>query len=235
MLRRAHFIRRSLPNFLVELALIIIGVLSALAVENFRESVAERRKEREYLLALREAVQSDTAVTRKEIQRCFNKQKACAIFLQLADGNKPKEIPQDQFEDMVASVVMLIDPVYNTATYEDLKSSGNLKILSNSDLRNAVISYYADLYKTSTRFTEMATQTSYNEEFTDVLDPEEFSFDKEISQSKVIGQLKNDERSKLYLKRLQKRVMAMKSAFIYQLLPKSLDLLDKLNLEISKR
>ncbi len=155
--------------------------------------------------------------------------------MQLADGNKPKEIPQDQFEDMVASVVMLIDPVYNTATYEDLKSSGNLKILSNSDLRNAVISYYADLYKTSTRFTEMATQTSYNEEFTDVLDPEEFSFDKEISQSKVIGQLKNDERSKLYLKRLQKRVMAMKSAFIYQLLPKSLDLLDKLNLEISKR
>ena len=234
MLKRHYWIRRSLPNFLAELLLIVIGVLSALAVENFRESVAERRKEHEYLLALRDAIQSDTAVTRMEIQRCFSKQNACSVFLQLTDDAERKEIPQEQFEDMIASIVMLIDPVYNTATFEDLKSSGNLKILSNNELRNAVISYYAILYKTTTRFTEMATLTSYNEEFTDLLDPKEFAFEKEISQAEIIQELKKNERSRLYLKRLQKRVMAMRNAFIYQMLPKSLDLLDKINLEISK-
>lgn len=234
-MKRVISFRRTFSNFFVELLLIILGVLSALAVENFRESIADKRREHEYLLALRDAVQSDTAVLKKETQRCFSKQNACATFLQLIESDEPREIPQDKFDDMTASIMMLIDPVYNTAIYEDLKSSGNLKILSNNDLRNSVISYYADLYKTSGRLADWALSTSYSEDFTDLLDFEEFSFDKEISQAKIIGRIKKNENAKLYLKRLQKRIIVMRNTFIYQMLPKSLEVLDKINLEISKK
>ncbi len=235
MLKRTGYFRRTFSNFFVELLLIILGVLSALAVENFRESISDKTKEKEYLLALRDAIQSDTAVIKKETQRCFSKQNACAVILQLVEGDTQAEIPQDKLEDMTASIVMLIDPVYNTAIYEDLKSSGNLKIISNNELRNSVISYYADLYKISDRFSEMALFTSYNDDFTDLLDIDEFSFDKEISQARIIGKIKTNENAKLYLKRLQKRIMVIRNLFIYQMLPNSLNLLDKINLEISKK
>ncbi len=235
MLKRTRSFRRTFSNFFVELLLIILGVLSALAVENFRESIADKKKEREYLLALRDAVQSDTAVLKNETQRCFSKQNACAVFLHLIEGEKQNEIEQDKFDDMTQSIVMLIDRVYNTTIYEDLKSSGNLKILSNNDLRNAVISYYSELYKTSGRLSERALLTSYNEEFTDLLDFEEFSSDKEISQTKIIDRIKKNENAKLYLKRLQKRIVIMRNAFVYVMLPNSLELLDKINLEISKK
>ena len=191
--------------------------------------------EHEYLFALRDAIQSDTAVLKRETQRCFSKQNACATFLQLVEGEKQDAIPQEKFDDMTASIVMLIDPVYNTAIYEDLKSSGNLKIISNIDLRNSVISYYADLYKTSSRIADVAITTSYNEDFTDLLDVDEFSLDKEVSQTKIIGRIKKNENTKLYLRRLQKRIIIMRNTFIYQMLPKSLELLDKINLEISKK
>ena len=138
----------------------------------------------------------------------------------MIENEKQDKIPQEKFDDMTASIVMLIDPVYNTAIYEDLKSSGNLKILSNNDLRNSVISYYADLYKTASRISDMALSTSYSEDFTDLLDVEEFSFDKEISQTKIIERIKKNESAKVYLKRLQKRIIIMRNTFIYQMLPK---------------
>ena len=235
MPKKSGYFRRTFSSFFIELLLIILGVLSALAVENYRESITEKKKEKEYLVALRDALQSDTAVIKREIQRCFSKQNACVIFLQLVETNKPVEIPQEKFEDMTTSIVMLIDPVYNTAIYEDLKSSGNLKIISNNDLRNSVINHYADLYKVSQRLTESAPLTAYNENFTDLLEVEEFSFDKEISQAQFVAKLKRNENSRLYLERLQKRMIVMRNLFIYQMLPKSLDLLDKINLEISKK
>jgi len=231
---KSAYFRRTFGNFFVELLLIILGVLSALAVENFRESLAESKKEKEYLLALRDAIQSDTAVIKKEIQRCFSKKNACTVFLQLTEGNSQQEIPQDKFDDMAASIMMLIDPVYNTAIYEDLKSSGNLKIISNTELRNSVISYYADLYKISDRFGDLALFTSYNENFTDLLDVDEFSFDEELSQGKIISRIKGNENAKIYLKRLQKRTLVIRNLFIYQMLPESLDLLDKVNQELEK-
>ena len=67
---------KTFSNILIELFLIITGVLSALAVENYRQSIQDKKTEKDYLISLKVALQTDTAMLNRSIQKCYLKQKA---------------------------------------------------------------------------------------------------------------------------------------------------------------
>lgn len=221
---------KALSGILIELFLIFVGVLAALAVENFRQLAQEKRAEQVYLLGFRDAIRADTAMIKSEIQRCYLKLKASSELLKLADSRQVAS--EEEFEEMITLVIMLINPTYETAIYEELKASGNIQIVSSEELRNAIISYYVLVDRTNEFYMASITEFGYNELFTDLIDTEEFALERPFSQTVIIDRLRKSQEGKRYLQRLQKRIITLHNSLFYTQLPRAHDLLDKLNREL---
>lgn len=230
---RKIFQNKSLGNILLQVILIFIGVLAALAVENFKDSVADRQREKEYLLAFRQALTSDTASINVELMRCHEKLMASKEMLQLIETNKI--ISPEDFDALSTSIIMLIHPIYNLAIYEDLKSSSNLRLITNSSLRTAIVLHYSQLNDLTQIQLPIEVNIAYNHAYTDLLDYEEFTFEKESNPRIIIERIRKDDRARLYLKQMQKDVTTLRNMLLHSVLPKSLDLLDKINEEINNR
>lgn len=230
---RTVFQNKALGNILLQVALIFIGVLAALAVENYKNSVADRQREKEYLLAFREALTSDTATINLELMRCHEKLMASKKMLELVETRKA--ISPEDFDALSASIIMLIHPVYNLAVYEDVKSSSNLRLITNSALRTAIVLHYSQLNDIAQIRLPIEANIAYNHAYTDQLEYEEFAFEKESNPTVIIERIRKDKQAQLYLKQLQKDVTTLRNSLLHSALPQSLDLLDKINEEINKR
>jgi hypothetical protein len=232
MALRRHFSEIKFSYVVIDLTLTFVGVLSALAVDNFRESLSENAREKEYLIAFRDALKSDTATINTELERCFFKLNAAGKFIDLIE--KQDSTSNADFEDLTLSILMLIDPAYNTATYEDLKSTGNSRIIRNADLRNDIIAHYTYLNKLMAIQQSSTSAIAYNAAFMDQFTYEEFTQLRNSSSEEVIGRLRNDKEATLYLKRLRKEMIIYRNSLLYSALPKTLALLEKVDAEVTQ-
>ncbi len=217
--------RRTFFQILIELALLIIGVLAALAVDNWRQSIGEKKMGRDYLINLREAIQEDTAVIKVEIKRGFDKENAATQVLQLIDSGKT--VSPEAFEDLIENILMIVNPAFMTAVYEELKSTGNLKLIHNDDIKKNIILYYSFL---DLLYIQTSKLMTYDPDFMDVIDYEELTYRRPFSQEVILSRLRKSEHARFYLRKLQRDMYFYHQAMIYVTLPKSLELLDKINL-----
>lgn len=134
-----------LPKFSVartftEFAVIVLGVLVALGVESWRDDVAERELEREYLERLKsefhvDAARIATAVKANPIQQNHIN----AALLVLDEGGSSTN------QDLL-SVFMASRSVWSRqigATFRELLGTGQLRLVRNTDLRDRLIGFYS--------------------------------------------------------------------------------------------
>ena len=216
-------------DIFVQLLLIIVGVLSALAVDNYRESVQEHRTEREYLIGLLNAVRTDTAMLKNEIQRTYTKINAVSGLLRVA--NSTSTIDDEKFSNIVTDAIMLIRPNYLTAVYEELQFTGNFKLIQNNELKLAIISYYSDVAIIQR---ENEKNESYPAEVMKLLSLEELEFKVPFYQRRIFKAIQNNQKAREELLWSQKSTLIYRTAMIYTSLPKSIELLEKLQAEIDR-
>ncbi len=216
-------------DIFVQLLLIIVGVLSALAVDNYRESVQEHRTERQYLIGLRNAVHADTAMLKNEIQRTYTKINAVSGLLRVA--NSTSTIDDEKFSNIVTDAIMLIRPNYLTAVYEELQFTGNFKLIQNNELKLAIISYYSDVAIIQR---ENEKNESYPAEVMKLLSLEELEFKVPFYQRRIFKAIQNNQKAREELLWSQKSTLIYRTAMIYTSLPKSIELLEKLQAEIDR-
>jgi len=217
-------------EFFVQLILIIVGVLSALAVDNYRESIQEHKTEKEYLISLRNSVQVDTVVIGTEIQRTYTKVNAISELLALSSVGTT--IENEKFGDLVSDIMMLIRPNFTTAVYEELKFTGNFKLIRNYKLKALIISYYTD--NAIILEQNIRDWGGYNTEFIDHLTFDELDYKTPFDQKRIFRDLQQHDAIRLELLRSQKLISIVRSGLIYTSLPKSIELLEKLQTEIDK-
>lgn len=222
--------KKSLNDILIQLALIIIGVLSALGVDNYRESIQEHRTEKEYLVSLRNAVQADTVVLKNEIQRIYNKINATAELIDLAKSGSV--IDADRFENIITDVIMLVRPRFITAVYEELKFTGNFKLIRNKELKSLIISYYSDNQTIQEQNDHQLV--AYPQLFMDHLSFDEMEGRTPFDQKRIFKVLETDNGVLIELTRSQKAAGTVRSGMIYTSLPRSIALLEMLQAEINK-
>ncbi len=222
--------RETFAQIVIQLALIIIGVFTALAVENWRESIAEKKIGREYLINLREAVQSDTAMIKAEIKKGFDKENAAGEMLKLIDSGKT--VDSEEFEDMIENILVLISPACMTTVYDELKSTGNLKLIRNNDLKKSMIVYYSSF---ELLLLQVARIINYNLDFMDAIDYGELTYRNPFSQETILARLRKSKEAKRHLRELQKIMFFYHQGMIYNMLPKSLELLDKINRDLESQ
>lgn len=128
-----------------ELAVIVVGVLTALAIEGWWAEREERALEHEYLVALaaeaegnRDAVRSAASVVELNAHALARGRRLLAVPLQA-----------DSAAALLESLLQgsMISPVtsFSFAVFEDLRSTGRLRLIEDEAVRLAVVRHYAAL------------------------------------------------------------------------------------------
>lgn len=157
-----------------EFVVIVVGVLMALWVDQLREARVNADLEVEYLESLVTDIDADLAQFDSTEAWMRRSESAAATVLALYGGSPPTE--------NVADLVFAVEtagwqyvPAISRNTIDDLRSTGNLRLIRDPDLRRAISSYYATLEEVSIPLADMRDRiwAQYDARVANVLGPGE--------------------------------------------------------------
>jgi hypothetical protein len=125
-----------------EFVVIVLGVLAALAVDEWRNEREDRTTESEYLARIRADIQSDVD-NFKRLERVF--QIKVSTITDLKDHPDSDIFSQDQtklLHGLIRSVYVAL-PDSRSTTFDELTSTGRLALIENVEHRDALSQYYS--------------------------------------------------------------------------------------------
>jgi hypothetical protein len=130
------------PKVFVELILIIVGILTALAIDGWAQDRRDRHAERQYLELLRD----DLVLIEDQLRgyadfETANLETAVSLYAALAPGNDERDAVRIQ--SALAGISVRRTVQVTSAAYTDLQSTGNLQLIRNPELRQQMIRYFA--------------------------------------------------------------------------------------------
>jgi len=157
-----------------EFVVIVVGVLMALWVDQLREARDNAELEVEYVGSLIIDVDADLAQF-DEAERWMRRQEsAAATVLALYEGSPPTEDPAD-LTAAVETAGWQYSPSITRNTIEDLRSTGNFRLLRDPALRRAIAAYYRSMEEISIPLADMRDRiwAQYDARVANVLGPGE--------------------------------------------------------------
>jgi len=128
-------------RFAGEFVVIVIGVFVALAADRWQQTASERESERSYLERLRTEIAADTARMKQLVARSEQKRVALA-YIEAAIARRP---PADSLRDLAANMreaSYYMEQDFRTTAFDELQSTGRLMLLSDAEVRAAVVAYH---------------------------------------------------------------------------------------------
>lgn len=130
-------------NYLKEFLMLFLAISLGFFVENLREDVAERQQEKEYIQSYLEDLKTDSANLTQVIES-FEK------------GNRRKDTIISMFQKLKAGyndtvwrnflvVRKFPDFIYTDRTMQQLKNAGGMRLITNRDAANGIISYDSEV------------------------------------------------------------------------------------------
>jgi hypothetical protein len=157
-----HNLGSKLRWLLSETLVVILGVLIALGLNDYWTLRQEKIFELEYLTRMQEDIGADIELIDKFGKRLLErKMKALDAIAPVVRGNTP--VPED-VESFLRNVSLGAlggaSPTNWTTntTFEDLKSTGNLRLIRNADLRRKITRYYEEFDEFHTRSRDRQTE-----------------------------------------------------------------------------
>jgi hypothetical protein len=133
----------TLARFAAEFVVIVIGVLAALAADGWREDRIDLAAEAEFLARLRGDLQADTAELAETQRRIAMKYAVLTSLSQ--DRLDPDDVdPTRLAADLAAATTWTWNfQTVHDVTFQELRSSGNLNLIRDAELRAQLSSYYS--------------------------------------------------------------------------------------------
>ena len=134
-----------LARYSIELIVIFAGITTSLLVDEWRDHRKERELESKYLESLQNALVLDGQNLSNLIaKQQLKKQNIVNLLTFLRDGLPYRE---DVFRNGVMAVATFSEFIPQDATFQDLKSTGNILVISDYNLREALFAYYHFCYQ----------------------------------------------------------------------------------------
>ena len=130
----------SIVRTAIEFAVIVVGVLVALGVESWREDVADRTLELEYLERLKNDFHNDSVRIAGAIEATAVQQGHINLALQVLEDRGSNS------DEELLSVFMASRSIYSReigATFQELFGTGQLRLVRNSELRIRLVDFYS--------------------------------------------------------------------------------------------
>lgn len=133
------------PEYLLEVLVLIIGIYGAFALERWNEERKSTRQEQLYIKRL---------ITENE----QDNQSFGELVVNLTKGIKSAEQLSEAFKNKLSSDSMVVNAVneyfqygsispiftYSRSTFDDLSSTGNLEVITNTAIRDLLVKHYAE-------------------------------------------------------------------------------------------
>ena len=157
----------------LEFAIIVLGVLAAFAVENWKDLRAAAVLEAQYV----DRLQSDVVVDIERLNLTIDLAERKNVALREIRTWKAGVDSSERLIENLRRAIYLgwSLPNLNTATIEDLNSTGRLGLLEDADLRRAVLDYYRNLNNVRERLERR--MTPFPNYVYSIMDPELLSDD----------------------------------------------------------
>ena len=119
-----------------EIILVVIGILIALQINNWNEVRKERAREVNYLQNVKADLVSELENNNQFATYRFEKAKTCALLLRSVAPTTIKGV--QEYTDKYEHVFIWNTFTPNNNTFRELLSSGNLSLLTNNSIKNAL-------------------------------------------------------------------------------------------------
>lgn len=130
---------KSRGKLAAEFVLVVVGVLVALAVDTALENRRDRQLRDEYIERIRSDAEHDRQALEYRIEFFRDVQVFTQRFLDWLDA----EAPLDKENVLAAFYAAEVWPfVANDSTYQDLLSTGNIRLIDDINLRTSLAAYY---------------------------------------------------------------------------------------------
>ena len=122
--------------------LIVTGVLTALALENWNAGYKERRLETEYLQALAADTRSHITQYQSGVERLAQHQGWTATIWGWANGAPPQQPVEEVLLWIRLGGQLNLSALFQDGAYQDLANSGKLGLIRTRAVRDALIDYH---------------------------------------------------------------------------------------------
>ena len=125
-----------------ELVIVIVGIFIAIQVENWREHRADLRQEQTYILRLAGDIERDVEAIGISISLAEHRLELADLLIAAAAEPALARQRPAAFMTAVHQSSYTHTPSLNSATFEELRSTGGLGLLRDDDLKSALFEYY---------------------------------------------------------------------------------------------
>jgi hypothetical protein len=136
----SHSSRKKLTHYFWEFLMLFLAVTLGFFVENQREHYIEHQREKKYAAQLYKDLKFDTAVfshTNRYMTRQLKFYDSISLLFQ-----QQVKFNDDQFVRIARNLLDSYDPVNISTTFNQMKSSGTLRYIRNTELSTAISEYY---------------------------------------------------------------------------------------------
>jgi hypothetical protein len=141
-----HTERKKWHHYFWEFLMLFLAVLCGFLAENQREHFVEKKREKEYIRSMIEDLKLDTAGlasdnnTRKEAVEMYDS------VITLLHKKKRSQFEQQRIYYLARMSLRLSPfPKLNDRTYEQMKSSGNLRLIHKKEISDKITQYYFNI------------------------------------------------------------------------------------------
>lgn len=127
-----------------EIALVVIGILIALYINDRRDFRADRKQEVTYLREFHKDLEGNLEEMDRVIEKSWQTSRACDSIIAFS-RRAPEEISNEQLMDLQLMIMGYTKHMTLEGTIEDLQGSGKLAVIRNDSVRRAMATWQADM------------------------------------------------------------------------------------------
>jgi hypothetical protein len=135
--------RQDWPTVTVEFLLVVLGVLFALQLDNWNEQRKDRALFRDYLVQLQADLRKDVEQAERRIAAAKSLDERAAYLISVIEGKAAQPIDHNRLVSAVLTAGYAYLDLVNRQTYDELISTGNLRLFPDTALKREVVTYYA--------------------------------------------------------------------------------------------
>lgn len=126
----------------VEILVVIVGLMLAFQVDRWWEKRGERVQEAEYVARLIADVKSDVPVIEYAIELAGLRKEMADLLMEVAENPAAATRDPIRFVAAVHQAAFTYSPSLAAYTFEDMRSTGNLRLIRNPTIKDALYGYY---------------------------------------------------------------------------------------------
>lgn len=140
----AAFLERRWVSMLAELVLIVAGILIALYIDGWVQDQRDRESELEYLQRLSEDLVLNENMLRDYVDfESVNVENAVRAFNGIPAGDS--ELDATELQTLLSALAGRRTLMIDSAAFTDLTSTGNIRLIQNTELRSRIVRHFADM------------------------------------------------------------------------------------------